>query len=131
MLVWFIVAVVCIGIELISFGVVSIWFAIGAIVTMFFTKLPIQQQFYIFVTTSLVSLIFFRKIAMKYVKGKSKESDRIRGADFKVLSIKENKIYEGKLDGKHWIGICEDELTVGEVAKVRDIKGIKLILKKK
>ncbi len=129
MLIWFIVTIVCIGVELMTLGLVSIWFAIGAIVAMFFTNLTLEHQFYIFVIVSLVTLISFRKISMKYVKGKSKESDRIRGASFKIDSIKDG-IYEGKLDGKHWIGICEKELIVGEIAKVKDIKGIKLILEK-
>ena len=52
MLNWFVIGIIFLIIEGVSFGLVSIWFALGAFVTMFFYKLEIINQFYIFVVVS-------------------------------------------------------------------------------
>lgn len=60
MLTWFIIGVVLLGIELINFGLVSIWFAIGAFITMFFTDFSLKVQIGIFVITSALFLFLIR-----------------------------------------------------------------------
>ena len=60
---WFLLGIVFLGIEAISFGLISIWFAIGAFVAMFFTHLPIDYQFFIFIGVSGISLLLIRKTA--------------------------------------------------------------------
>lgn len=130
MFMWFIIGVVFLVIELSSFGLISIWFSIGAFVTMFFTDLSIYNQFYIFVSVSLISLFLVRKIAIKYLKGKSKEVDRTINSTVEIKEIKENGNYTVYSQGKYWDCISEDELKVGEEASVEKIEGNKLILKK-
>ncbi len=133
MLNWFLVGIVFLIIEGVSFGLVSIWFALGAFVTMFFNKLEMINQFYIFVTVSGLSLIFIRKFAMKFLKKNGKELDRISGKEVKIekKSTRGNmKIYTVSLDGKYWDCISVDDLETGDVATVIKIEGNKLILEK-
>lgn len=133
MLSWFLVGIVFLIIEGVSFGLVSIWFALGAFVTMFFNKLEMINQFYIFVTVSGLSLIFIRKFAMKFLKKNGKELDRISGKEVKIekKSTRGNmKIYTVSLDGKYWDCISVDDLETGDVATVIKIEGNKLILEK-
>lgn len=130
MFLWFIIGIVFLGIELVSFGLISIWFSIGAFVTMFFVDLNIYNQFYIFVGVSLISLLLVRKIAVKYLKGKSKEVDKINKSLVIVKEIKENGNYTVYSQGKYWDCISKEKLEIGEEVLVEKIEGNKLILKK-
>ena len=130
---WFFIGLAFVVIEGISFGLISIWFAIGAFVAMFFTHLPIDYQFYIFIVVSGLSLLLVRKTALIHLKGKGKELDRITKAKIKIekIEIRGNiDIYLVKLDGKIWESICEERLELGEIAEVEKIQGNKLVLKK-
>ncbi|MGL4946761.1 MAG: NfeD family protein [Cetobacterium sp.] len=134
MLTWFIVGLVFLSIELLSFGLISIWFALGAFLTMPFYNLSLEYQFYIFVSISLVSLILVRKIALKYFKTNSKELNRITKQEVVIegLELKGNqKIYTVYLDGKIWQAISSYSFEIGEHAVVEKIVGNKLILNKK
>lgn len=133
MLNWFLIGIVFLIIEGVSFGLVSIWFALGAFITMFFNKLEMINQFYIFVAVSGLALIFVRKFAMKFFKKNGKELDRISGKEVKIekKSIRGNvKIYTVSLDGKYWDCISVDDLETGDIATVIKIEGNKLILEK-
>ena len=132
MWVWFLIGIVFVIIEGISFGLISIWFAIGAFVTMFFTNLSLNIQLYIFILTSGISLLLIRRFALIYLKGKGKELDRVI---FIIISLNSSyfafvTIYLVKLDGKIWEAICDERLELEEIAQVEKIKGNKLILNK-
>lgn len=130
---WFLIGVVFLWIEAISFGLISIWFAVGAFVAMFFTHLPMDFQFYIFIVVSGFSLLVIRKIALLHLKGKGKELDRITKKKVKIenLELRGNEnIYIVRLDGKIWEAICKETLEIGEIAEVEKIVGNKLILSK-
>ncbi|MCJ8343582.1 MAG: NfeD family protein [Cetobacterium sp.] len=130
MIIWFLIGLGFLGIELLNFGLISIWFAIGAFITMFFTNLSLLYQFYIFVGTSVFSLILIRKASLKLLKGKSSTVDRIKNSRVKIIEIKPDGNYSVYLEGKYWNCISKDILKVGELAKVEDYEGNKLILKK-
>lgn len=130
---WFLVGLAFLFIEGISFGLISIWFAIGAFITMFFTHLPMEYQLYIFIAISGLSLLLIRKTVLVHLKGKGKELDRITKSKVKIEGIEKRgneNIYTVKLDGKLWEAISEDELSLEEIAQVEKIHGNKLILKK-
>lgn len=130
---WFFIGLALVVIEGISFGLISIWFAIGAFVAMFFTHLPIDYQFFIFIGVSGISLLLIRKIALVFLKGRAKELDRITKSNVKVENIEQRgnvEIYLVKLDGKIWEAICNEKLILGEIAQVEKIQGNKLILNK-
>lgn len=128
---WFFIGIVFLIIEGISFGLISIWFAVGAFVAMCFTHLSIDYQFFIFIGVSGISLLLIRKMALVFLKGKTKELDRITKSKVKVENIEQRgnlEIYLVKLDGKIWEAICNEKLIVGEIAQVEKIQGNKLIL---
>ena len=130
---WFLLGIVFLGIEAISFGLICIWFAIGAFVAMFFTHLPIDYQFFIFIGVSGISLLLIRKTALVFLKGRGEELDRITKSKIKVENIEQRgnvEIYLVRLDGKIWEAICDEKLIIGEIAQVEKIQGNKLILNK-
>lgn len=133
MTIWIVIGIILLLIEIATIGLVSVWFAVGAFITAFFTEFTLKTQFAIFVLISLISLIIFRNMAMKRFKGKSEELDRITKKRV-VVEGKEDKgsykIYNVYLDGKHWSALCDTELEIGDEVEVKEIKGNKLILKK-
>lgn len=133
MWIWFGVGLFFLGIEALSFGLISIWFAIGAFTAMFFTHLELNYQLYIFVVVSGLSMLFIRKIAVKYLHRKSKVLDRITDQIVKIENLEfrgENKIYHVRLDGKQWEAKSLYDFEIGDLAKVEKIEGNKLCLKK-
>ncbi len=131
MSIWFYVGIIFLAIELLTFGVVSIWFALGAFLTIFFKNLSLEYQFYIFVVCSLISLVLFRQISLKYLKGNSKELNRIDEKIVKIenIDIRGNFIiYTVYLDGKLWEAISDERFNLGDKAKVKSITGNKLVL---
>ena len=66
--VWLIVLVLCLAVEIITLGLTSIWFAIGALAATVaaLLRLPLWMQNTLFVLVSLVLLFFTRPIAVKY-----------------------------------------------------------------
>ncbi|MBC2850383.1 NfeD family protein [Cetobacterium sp. 8H] len=131
MLIWFIIGILFLVIEFISFGLISIWFALGAFLTMIFYNYSLVYQFYVFVGSSLLFLILIRKIAVKYFKGNSKELNRINGRIVKIEKIEirgNTKVYTVYLDGKIWEAISESDLNIGDKALVEKIVGNKLLL---
>lgn len=117
---WFLLGIVFLGIEAISFGLISIWFAI-------------DYQFFIFIGVSGISLLLIRKTALVFLKGRGEELDRITKSKIKVENIEQRgnvEIYLVRLDGKIWEAICDEKLIIGEIAQVEKIQGNKLILNK-
>lgn len=134
MITWFIIGIIFLVIELLEFGLISIWFAIGAFVTMFFYNFDLKIQILIFVVVSGLSLLLIRNIAVKYMKGNSRELDRITGQRVKIQKIiprGEEIIYVVRLDGKYWECRSSDIFEIGDMAEVLKISGNKLILKRK
>lgn len=134
MLLWFIIGVVFLIIEILTFGLISIWFALGAFLTMIFYGLSLETQFYIFVGASLIFLILIRKLALNHFKGNSQELNRIEGKIVKIEKIRvrgSDNIYTIYLDGKIWEGISKYNFNIGDEAIVEKIMGNKLVLSKK
>ena len=133
MLFWFGIGVALLLIELASFGLISIWFSVGAFVTMFFSHRTLYTQFYIFSAVSLLALLLIRKIAVKHLKPKTRELDRISGKKVKVKDIRESSnelLYSVYIDGKYWTGISKEILEIDEVVTIEKIIGNKLVLTK-
>ena len=65
---WLVLLIICIGIEVATMGLTTIWFAGGALIAIFAAVIgaPIWLQATIFIIVSLVLLFFTRPIAVKY-----------------------------------------------------------------
>ena len=136
---WLIVIAVCIIIEASTLGLTTIWFAIGALIAWFIYLLGLNLQIQIvaFLLVSIVCLILTRPIAVEKLKvGKAKTNlDSLIGETGVVETTINNVNSEGyvKLKGQIWSARSTDDEVIekDELVVVEEIKGVKLIVKKK
>ncbi len=134
-IIWLIGVIAFIILEAVTYQMVSVWFVIGAIGGLItsLTGVDFWVQMTVFLALSLVLLICFRPIAVKKLKTDFKtNADAVIGK--KVTITKEtdniNGTGEGRLDGMVWTVRSESgkTLAVGDVAEVKKIEGVKLIV---
>ena len=132
---WFIAFLVLLFIEVITVNLVTIWFAIGAIAA-FISALITDSfiiQLIVFLIVSVVALLLTKPLIKKF-KGFQvvpTNSDRVIGKVGEVTKkIEKNKYGEVKVFGNTWTAYCDEEVEVGSKVKVKDIEGVKLIVKK-
>ncbi len=135
---WLIVLIVCIGIELPTLGLTTIWFAGGALVAIFAAVVgaPIWLQAVLFIVVSLLLLFFTRPVAVKYFN-----KDRVKtnvesmvGRQAIVISEIDNLqgIGQVTVGGQEWSARSADDqvsIAVGAVVTVVAINGVKLVVK--
>lgn len=135
---WLILLIVCIGIEVATMGLTTIWFAGGALVAIFAAVVgaPIWLQAVLFIVVSLLLLFFTRPIAVKYFN-----KDRVKtnvesmvGRQAIVVSEIDNLqgIGQVTVGGQEWSARSADEkvkIAVGAVVIVVAINGVKLIVR--
>lgn len=131
-IVWLLGAIIFAVIEFIVPGLISIWFAISAVITIFFSMIveKVLYQGYFFVVVSVLLLLITRNYCKKIRSQKNDKVDRITGTVVEIKEIDERGNYIIYLDGKHWLGKSETLLNVGDKAKILKIEGIKLVLEK-
>lgn len=132
---WFLLFIVMLIIEAVTVNLVTIWFAIGAlvscIVSYFCNDILIQTG--VFIAVSTLSLILTRPLISKFRNNKKVATnlDRVIGMKGVVTSdILNNSVGEVKVDGKKWSAISDCELRTNDVVKIIKIDGVKLIVKK-
>ena len=135
---WFIIFLVLLGVEFATINLVTIWFAFGALVTVFlsFFVESIIVQSVVFVVVSLLSLILTKPIIKKFnvVQPNPTNSDRFIGKEGDVIKdIKSNEYGEVKIFGEVWTAMSKQKgtLKVGTKVIVKDIEGVKLVVEKK
>ena len=132
---WFIAFLVFLVIELVTVNLVTIWFAIGAILAMLCSLITdsIVVQGVVFLVSSILVLVLTRPL-MKKFKGFDRiptNSDRVIGKIGEVTAkIEKNKYGEVKVFGNVWTATSNQVLNVGEHVKVKAIDGVKLIVEK-
>ena len=134
---WLVLLIVCIGIEVLTLGLTTIWFAGGALVAIFASLLyaPVFVQIILFFLVSLLMLFFTRPIAVKYFN-----RDRVKtnvesmvGRQAIVTGEIDNVKAMGQVtvNGQEWTARSWDDrvkIPEGAVVKVRAINGVKLIV---
>ncbi|MDO4974609.1 MAG: NfeD family protein [Eubacteriales bacterium] len=139
-LIWLIAMVVFLIVEGIVPGLVSIWFAIGALAALLAAALhaPVWLQLVWFLLVSVAALALTRPLAKKYVNARTQptNADRILGKDCIVREAIDNLQGTGAVaaDGKVWTARMEKDdetAAVGEVVVARRIEGVKLVVGKK
>ena len=137
---WLVLLIVCIGIEVLTLGLTTIWFAGGALVAIFASLLyaPVFVQIILFFLVSLLMLFFTRPIAVKYFN-----RDRVKtnvesmvGRQAVVTGEIDNiqGIGQVTLSGQEWSARTVEAgitLTEGSVVIVRAISGVKLMVEEK
>ena len=135
---WLILLIICIGIEVATLGLTTIWFAGGALAAIFVAVVggPIWLQAVIFIVVSLLLLFFTRPIAVKYFN-----KDRVKtnvesmvGRQAIVISEIDNLqgIGQVTVSGQEWSAKSADErvkIAVGAVVTVVAINGVQLIVR--
>ncbi len=117
----------------------TIWFAIGALVAIIISMLGggIILQLTVFLLVSLGMLIFTRPLAIRYINN-SRTRTNYEGIIGKVVRITQdvdNIAGQGRavVNGQEWAVRSVDErckITAGSLAKVVDIKGVRLVVEK-
>ena len=133
---WLLVAVTFGLIEAMTLGIVSIWFAIGALGAMLvaFIVDSFMIQLLVFLAVSLILVATTRKVAMDKLKiGRIKTNiDELIGKEAVVIKdIEPYMAGEVKLDGKVWRAVSESKQVykVDEVVVVLRIEGVTIITK--
>ena len=136
--VWLIAMIVLLVIEGVVPGLVSIWFALGALAALIAAILnaPLWLQIVWFLVISFVTLYFTRPLAKKYVNSKIQptNADRLIGKECVVTEGIDNVLGTGAVtvDGKIWTARTEDQNLRAEPGKkmtVLRIEGVKLIVR--
>ncbi len=134
---WLAAMIILIIIEAIVPGLVSIWFALGALSALICALLnaPVWLQILCFLIVSVVTLILTKPIVRKYQTGKiqATNADTVIGKECLVIEEVNNVLGTGAVtvDGKTWTARNRDEKSisgVGELKKVVKIEGVKLII---
>lgn len=133
---WFWIAVAFAVIEAVTLGIVSIWFAIGALVTMVFAFVidSFLIQLLIFLAVSLILVATTRKVAVEKLKiGQTKTNvDELIGQEAVVVkAIEPHAPGEVKVNGKVWRAVSDSQQSymVNEVVTVLRIEGVTIFTK--
>ena len=137
---WLIAMVVFLIVEAAVPGLVSIWFALGALAAVLAAMLhaPVWLQVVWFFVISIAALALTRPLAKKYVNGRVQptNADRVLGRECVVRERIDGLSGTGAVtaDGKVWSARMRDEnecAEVGEIVIAREIQGVKLLVEKK
>lgn len=138
-MVWLAAMIILIIIEIVTVGLTTIWFAIGALVAIIVSMLGggIILQMTVFLFISLGMLIFTRPLAMRYINNTRTRTnyEGIIGKVVRVTQDVDNIAEKGcaVVNGQEWTVRAVDDrsrIAVGSLAKVVDIKGVRLIVEK-
>ena len=135
---WIISMVVFLVIEAVTVGIVSVWFAIGALFAMVTAMLGanLWVQITVFLVVSAIALYFTRPLVKKFVNNKVEptNADMLIGKECRVVETIDNLSGTGAVyvDGKTWTARTVDEEIIpeGQLVKAERIEGVKLIVSK-
>lgn len=134
---WLIIFVGALLIEVITFGnLISVWFAMGALVAYFayLLQLPEIVQFVVFLVVSIATLLAIRPLAANYFRGNvvATNADRIIGKQAVLIQpITGNSWGEVNMHGLKWsaLEVNNRSLPEGTLVEVVAIEGAKLIVR--
>ena len=130
--IWIIILVLAIIFELITYGLVSIWFIHSIILTIILKSFGLNNlyiELLIVLITSSILLIFTRPIVVKLLKPKNIKTNFDRILDMEGKIIKEVKLNDFgivKVDGKEWRCYSKKEIDKGKIVKIKKIDSNKL-----
>ena len=138
---WFGVSIVLFIVELCTIDLVSVWFALSAlllgIITAFFPDMYIAWQLAIFVVVSAGLFLATRPLVKRFLKRKKGQETNLElviGATTRVTERIENDRECGavKVNGLTWTARSVDDSVIDEdsLVVVKEIKGNKLFVEK-
>ncbi len=136
---WLALMIIFLVIELLTIGLTSIWFALGAMVAAIAAgcNLNIFIQIALFIIVSIVLLILTKPFFEKYVIKHRVKTNIDSAVGEKIVMEEAINEYEGigtaKWQGKEWSIKAinpTDTLSTGEIVEIVKVEGVKLIVKK-
>ena len=132
---WLVVMLICFVVEALTMSLTTVWFAVGALVMVFLSMLPLPLpvQLLLFVLLSCLLLIFTRPLAHKFLKIRktATNSDSLIGSRCKLTkAITMEEKGAVRLKGLEWSVESEDSspMDVGQECVVKEIQGNTLIV---
>ncbi len=133
---WLCALAVFLGVEALTVGLTSVWFAFGSLAALLcaWLKGPMWLQTVWFLGVSLLSLVATRPLAKKYVNSRRQptNADRSIGRCGMVTETIDNLRSTGevKLDGRLWTArsLSGEPIEKGSIVIAREIRGVKLIV---
>ncbi len=124
--------------EMMTYNLVTIWFALGAVAAFLLSlfSVPVWIQVTAFVFVSAILLIFTKPLVKRKLDAKKipTNADRVIGAEAVVTQEIDPLNGSGlvKVFGQVWSAKSEDEteIAVGEKVTVKQIQGVKLVVSK-
>lgn len=135
---WLGILAACLAVEVATLGLVSIWFAGGALVT-FFVAMATETlwiQLVVFFAVSVVLLLVTRPIASKFYNNKRTKTnvDSLMGEYCRVTEAIDNFNGTGTvvLNGLEWTARSVDDTLIEADSKVKvcGIDGVKVLVEK-
>jgi len=138
---WFFLGLIILLLEIAAPGLILFFFGIGAWVTALVTAiypLSVSGQLFVFLITSVVTLVVLRRRFEILFKGFSQRKDN-PSVDMDDLTGKKATVVkkivppkEGKVEifGTHWIAESEYEIDEGETVVIEKKKNLTLYVKK-
>lgn len=136
-LLWLILLVIFIVVEMITVGLISIWFAGGALAALISYGLGanVTIQIIVFAVVTVFMLIFTKPIVEKYFNTRREKTnyEGVIGKTVRVIERIDNVNNTGAADcaGQVWTARSVREngiIEQGMLAKVVEIKGVKLMV---
>lgn len=135
-LIWLVVLAVCLAVEIATYGLVTIWFAGGALITFFTTFITdnLVIQIVVFLVVSIILLLFTRPVAVKLINGKRTKTnvDSVIGMECKVTETIDNFNETGtvQLNGLEWTARSTggEVISVGTKVKICSVSGVKVFV---
>ena len=122
---WAVVAVICLILELTAGDFFIICFSIGAVFALIsaVVGLNIYWQLFIFAVFSLLSVLFVRPVALRYLHknepNKPSNADALLGRTGRVTeAIKPGQNGYVQIDGDMWRAVSAEEIPVGTTVRI-------------
>ena len=131
---WFSLFVIFLIVEIVTVGLVSIWFSFGslfALLTTCFTD-NIYIQALVFIIFSVIMILVCRPLVKsRYMRSEATNYGKYIGKTGVVTrEITSNDFGEVKVDGTIWTAKSSKKIKIGQKVKVLDIEGVKLIVER-
>ena len=135
-IIWIIFAVILFIIEAATVNLVTIWFALGAILAVIASLLgfSVFTQCTVCIVSALILLIFTRPAAVRLIKKTPTNVDSLIGKNAVVTTAIDNIKAAGevKISGKYWSARNaenDDVIEVNTVVEICRVEGVKLMVK--
>lgn len=134
--IWLIIVVVCGLIEAGTIALVSVWFVIGAVVSFFMALIfpeSILLQIFVFILFSILSLVFIRPVAKKYVDKYTRGGNinsKVDKTGVVVQEIKKDEKGRVKIGDVEWLAVSNEDISEGTKVRITNVDGNTLCVEK-